>query len=461
MTGIDNLKRNKLDVDILIGVLLFLTVFISKVNILSLPYHWDELGAYIRPTHWLAHGSLLRIIPGLHPPDRFFGHPPVFYLSLAALFKMAGEEMWISHVFVVVFSFLAVYFTYLLGCHLCNRATGILASLFLFFTPLYFAQSGMATPEPLVTALGVMCVYFFLRRRYRAYLLLGFFAVMVKETSAAVIAAILIYFIWNEENRQRITVRSLQYAAPLLALLIFFFMQKIATGMFLPNPYFKSHPFVMITRESLKWGLYSQNRIILTCAILANFAVHKKAIWKKEFTLFLLILLFYIGTFTFIYFLPRYILSTLPFFCLLGAYSVVSLFNDVKIQLVIAAIVLVSFLIKIHGTGTGYGSFETDMQYVDVVTTHKESCRYVEENFPEKHILALWSLSLELTEPYLGYVKKPIQISSFQDSYDVILYTPQGSRENEKLRELIGIRNMPLDRRFEKNGKYVEVYVSN
>jgi len=327
MMDIDNLKRKKPDVDILIGGLLFLTVFISKINILSLPYHWDELGAYIMPTHWLAHGSLLRIIPGLHPPDMFFGHPPALYLSLATIYKLVGEEIWISHFIVVAFSFLGVYFTYLLGSYLCNRMTGILASLFLFFTPIYFAQSGMVTAEPFVTALGVMCVYYFLKERYWAYMFLGFLAVLIKETFVAIIVALLIYFYFTKENKQQIHVISLKYTTPLLALFIFFVIQKIATGMFLPNPYFNSHPFFMITGESFKWVLYDQNRIILSCAILANFAIHKKVTWKKQFTLFLMILLFFIGTYSFIYFLPRYILSTLPFFCILGAYSIVSLFK--------------------------------------------------------------------------------------------------------------------------------------
>jgi len=461
MMDIDNLKRKKPDVDILIGGLLFLTVFISKINILSLPYHWDELGAYIMPTHWLAHGSLLRIIPGLHPPDMFFGHPPALYLSLATIYKLVGEEIWISHFIVVAFSFLGVYFTYLLGSYLCNRMTGILASLFLFFTPIYFAQSGMVTAEPFVTALGVMCVYYFLKERYWAYMFLGFLAVLIKETFVAIIVALLIYFYFTKENKQQIHVISLKYTTPLLALFIFFVIQKIATGMFLPNPYFNSHPFFMITGESFKWVLYDQNRIILSCAILANFAIHKKVTWKKQFTLFLMILLFFIGTYSFIYFLPRYILSTLPFFCILGAYSIVSLFKDVKMQLVIAAIVLVFFLEKTHNIGVGFSSFETDMQYVDVVMVSKESCRYIEKTFPERRVLASWPLSQELTEPYLGYVKKSIKISSFDDRYDIILYTPQGVPENDKLKKLSASKNMTLDRRFEKNGKYVEVYVSN
>jgi hypothetical protein len=58
-------------------------------------------------------------------------------------------------------------------------------------------------------------------------------------------------------------------------------------------------------------------------------------------------------------------------------------------------------------------------------------------------------------------VKKPIEISSFDDQYDIIMYTQQGVHKNDELKKLIASKNMTLDKRFEKNGKYVEVYVSN
>lgn len=230
--------------------------------------------------------------------------------------------------------------------------------------------------------------------------------------------------------------------------------------MFLPNPYFNTHAFLVPSADSLKWVFYSQGRIILTLLILFISFFNIKIFWKKEFALFLLIVLFFVGTYSFVYFMPRYILPILPYFFILGAYAIVLLFKNTKVQLLLVATIITIFISQFHGTGSGYGSFETDMQYVDIVTTHKAASKYVEEICPQKTVLALWPLSTAMREPYLGYVDKPIKIASLNEVYDIILYTPQGVPENQELKKIIQKQNLILDKKFEKNGKYVEVYTS-
>ncbi len=455
-----NIKKNKPYIEILIAGFIFIAVFMAKAGILNMPYHWDELGAYVGPSHWLAQGGLWKILPGLHPPALFFGHPPAFYFSLSALYRLVGEELWVSHVFAVAFSFLTIYFTYLLASHLFGRMTGILAGLLLFFSPIYFAQSGMATAEPMVTALGLMCVYYFLRGRYLAYLICGVILVMTKETSAATIAALLIYVFITERKEPGVAAKILRYSVPLLLLAAFFVSQKITAGVFLPNPYFKSHPFIRVSAESFLWIFYYQYRWILSCLILANFLINGRTAWKKEFILFLLIVLFFATTFSFVYFLPRYAMAALPYFFILGVYSLVFLCRDIRVQVATAMIILVLFLTGMHGSDRECGSCENDMQYTDVVMTHKEACNYLEEKFPGKTVLAAWPLSLELTQPHLGYVTRPIKVVSFDDQFDILLFTRQGGRDNEKLRRLSSLNHMILDRRIERNNKYVEIYLS-
>jgi hypothetical protein len=64
-----------------------LVVVVAKWPILPTPYHWDEMGAYFAPSDWLSERSLLDVLPGRHPAGTFFGHPPLLYLTVAALFK--------------------------------------------------------------------------------------------------------------------------------------------------------------------------------------------------------------------------------------------------------------------------------------------------------------------------------------------------------------------------------------
>ena len=454
----ENLLNNY---DMLFAVIAFLVILACKVNILHLPYYWDEMGAYMEPTHFLVQNGLWKAIPGFHAPHTFFGHPPGVYVTLAFLHKFLGEKIWISHLLAIVCSFGGVYFTYLLATYLCNRLTGLLASLLLFFTPIYFAQSGLVHGDLFITTIGIMAVYFALKNNYSAYLICGIYLVMLKESSAAIIFALLLYLYFEGRKQPTIKMKVFHYSVPLIVLGIFFIIQKIVTGMFLPNPYFDTQAFLVPSSNSLKWAFYSQGRIVLTLLILSVSFVSIRTFWKKEFTLFLLIVIFFVGTYSFVFFLPRYLLTILPYFCILGAYAIVLLFKKTTIQLLLVATITVLFISQFYGTDSGYGSFETDMQYVDIVTTHKAACTYVEETYPQKTVLALWPLSEAMREPFLGYVDKPITIASLNNEvYDIILYTPQGVPENQELKKIIQKQNVMLDKRFEQNGKYVEVYTS-
>ncbi len=440
------------------GLALLLIVSASKAAILNLPYNWDEMGAYMTPAHWLAQGSLLRAFPGFHPPYMFFGHPPALYVSVALLFKLFGEQIWIAHAFIICVSFLGVYFTYLLAACLSNRTTGFLASLFLFFSPLYFAQSGMVQGDIVITALGVICVYCFFREKYAAYLLCGMLLVMTKESGAAVILSIAVYAWLDRKKDQDGTMAALLYSAPLLLLGLFFLWQKIETGMFLPNQYFGANRFFTITGRSLTWAFVRQGRIIMTLLIIAAFLLRKRA-WKEEFTLFLLIFLSVAGTYSFIYCTARYVLPVFPFYFILGAYAVSLLFGNSKRLIAACAGIIGLFAALQYGAGTGsHGGYEEDMQYVDVVLNHKAVCAYVEKTFPGKSVLAEWPLNEAMRHPFLGYVIRPLKVVAAGKPYDVVVFTRQGSPDNDALATL---KNLHSEKVFERNGKYAEVFLAN
>ncbi len=466
---IKTLKAKVRNIDIIFFVVLGLMIFICKANILNLPYYWDEWGAYIVPAYRLAQGSLLRALPGLHPPYLFFGHPPALYLLLAVIYKLLGETIWIFHLLAISFSFLGVYFTYLLGTHLFNRNVGILAALFLFFSPLYFAQSGMVHADIVITAFGVMTVYFMLKNNYVAYLLSSIIMVMVKESSMVLIVALLIYIFIFEKDRSVVINKLFKYAIPLIVICIFFGFQKLATGSFLPNPYFNSHAFATFNHNALihkmisgvgNWLFWEQYRIILTFIIIVNIIITLKNGIKKESYLFLIIITFYIIPFSFIFFLPRYILIAFPYFSILGACSIVMIFKGLKKQLAVVVVILALFIFELHGNDKRPGNFEKDMQYRDVVLTHMEACKYIEAKYPDKVILATWPISTALKAPLLGYVKRSIKVTTkMKDKYDIIVYSPQCTTGSERLKKKALKQNMLLDKIFEKNGKCVEIYV--
>ncbi|MBN2377771.1 MAG: glycosyltransferase family 39 protein [Sedimentisphaerales bacterium] len=449
------------------GIILLTVVIIGKAPTLHLPYHWDEMGVYVGPSHWLAQDSLVRVFPGMHPRGQFFGHPPALYLTLAATYKIFGESIIISHLYILAFSFLGVYFSYLLGAFLFDHTTGLIAALLLFFTPLYFAQSGMVLSEIPITAFGVMSIYYALRNRFLPYLLCGIFLVLLKVTAIALIASILIYIFITEKKGRATMIKILKFSLPLFVLGGFFIWQKIITGSFIDNPCFKSNPAwtLSLTKNLSKagwvigWVFLHQYRILLTFLIFLHFINNQKNVWHKSYTLFLIIFLLFLGAFSFIWFGQRYILAFFPYFCITATFAIVALIPRLKTQWLVAAFIFVAFCSQLYNHDKGYGNFDSDMQYTDIIAINQKVCTYIEDNYSDSNILAIWPISSQLRHPCCGYVRQPLSVVSPDKNFDLIVCAPYVDSKNKKLKELIVQHDFMLHKRFEKNGKVIEMYL--
>jgi hypothetical protein len=140
-------------------------VFAAKLPTMSTPYYWDET-LWIGWAHRLAGMPLWSVLPGLHEPSTMFANrAPGLFALMAALFKLTGPSIWLSHFAITCLAYVGVYYTYRLGALLYGATAGVLAALFLFFNGMYFAQAGMFLADVPVTACGVACVFHAVQRR--------------------------------------------------------------------------------------------------------------------------------------------------------------------------------------------------------------------------------------------------------------------------------------------------------
>src|SRR5262249_23089159 len=131
----------------------------------------------------------------------------------------------------------------------------------------------------------------------------------------------------------------------------------------------------------------------------------------------------------------------------------------------------------------------------DFVRLHQQAAAYLEDRNRGERVLTAWPATGELTEPFLGYVKKPLGIvpvdnfgyESFErqpgDAFDILYlysrkpesvhgalmplhfvqslnqryfdYVPQVSEE-----ALVAKYNLELLRKFELHGQWVHIYVT-
>lgn len=448
-------------------------VFAAKFNTITLPFHWDELGAYVSPAYWLSQAGLYRALPGLHPPEAFFGHPFALYLTLAALFKAFGAYQITAHVFILAMATLGLWYTLLLGKLLHGWMAGAIAAIFLFLFPMYFAQAGIVTGDIVVTSLGVATVYYALLKKQLQYVAFATVLLLTKESAMAIVASVIAYLLITDPSARNWKAVAV-YCAPIAPFILFFAAQKAATGQFLPNPYFTHNSFAEFGFEDavrnfknvVYFGFYMQYRVVLFAAILLNFVVYGSRAFRREHLLFFFLFASFVAAHTFIYYIGRYILPVLPYFAIMAAASIVMLARTRAVAVLAAALIIVLFITRMHGRDDGCLSCEADLQYTDIVKVHKEASVFLEEHHPGKRVLTNWPLYHAFTRPYLGYVRNPLQTVFFEsadrtgpDDYDIIAYTPQSIDSRAGLKELAEREGMVSAGAFARNGKTVEIYI--
>src|SRR3989344_428828 len=537
--------------EIIFAFVLFAVILILKFPVLSLPYSWDVMN-YIIPASQHVFESGFSIFLWEHGN----GHPPLYFLLLGFVFKLFGSMPLVAHLTSVIFSFLAVYFTYLTGKHLFNRKVGIIASLLMFFYPTFFSYSGMAYLAIPLTALTIMSLYFFIKKNNILYIIISSCLVLTEERAIMVPSALLFYKIFK--NKKFNLKKDFIFLIPLLVFGLWLVSNKLYYGHFVYplNASLLSFNIIPILFNAIiimknfffdyyKWGLTSF--IVLSCFSFKLFKNKIRFIYSfilsllffilifnlnelsvyfskyfpninnyffilKEFSLLFTILFFifllsferfvnfwsnknfYVFYFVFIFaffsyiiFIPfplRYGLPIYPIIFLLFSVSLVKIFK--KYSYFLLFIVLVLFVIQWTGDSNLPGFvLESNMEYVDVVKTHQMASHYLEENYPNSTILVSYPQSLELKYPYLGYVNKPLKTISIPpfpgltsknftiylnpniynktidlNSVDIAYYSKQ-QFENKYSRELYEILDKILIKRFELNGKTVEIYKIN
>lgn len=454
----------------IVGVCLLLIVLFLKLPVLDMPYYWDALTVTIPNSVWVLEHNFYPI------PLRYdTAHPPLLYLALALLYRILGIHLWVSHLLIIFFGFLGVYFTYLLGLELGGNIIGFCAALLLLFSPTYFAQSGIINFDIPLTALTVATIYFAIKNNLSWCLVSGICLVLIKEPGGIVIFPILIYsWITNHNEKPSRRIRTiLLYSIPLFVSLGWFLFHYYETGWF----YVFQHLDVGL---STIWGninrieivFYDDFKFIFSLAIFFSILFRlfkRKTYFDLKYVPIVLTFFLYILSFLIIKegaFIYRYMLPTLPLFFILGAKSLSDLLGGNKSMLTAATItIMFLFTTKWYGDRTtSEGSLlESNMEYLDVVETHKMAAKFIEQNYPNATVLtSCWKSGYELRYPYLGYVQKPVNVKILclgegYNKIDLIYFSAQ-EHGLETLNNFMREHNTTLLKRFKMNGKYAEVY---
>lgn len=445
---------------------------------LATPYWWDAGAVYAPGARWLLeHGFDAR--PGVFPDDLSRGHTPLYYLLLAAVYRVAGAGPVQGHALTLAFAWLAVVTTYALARDVQGRAAGAVAAALLVAAPLFLTMASEALPEIPLTALTAACFYAFVRGRLAACALLGTMLVLVKETGLACPVAIAGAMAFEAARTRSLRAEARRIAlvlVPAAVVAAFFLYQRAATGWFV-TPYHlglfnEEHSLVGQAIRVARSIVFEDGRVIAVAAAgillaLRGRAGLESARWDTARPLlvaFALHAFFNVAFFAKSFFLERY---TLPVHVGTAVVLGAVLAADVgslrrRAPGLAAAALAVVVALSRRNAGDDVVSGETTFRYLRAVRAYSALYRRIEADGGSPVVLTDWPVTDALREPFLGWVHRPIPCINHSDfrpgqPFDrVVAIQGQGSfKELVELAQARGFRRLD---RSEEGAAAIELW---
>ncbi len=299
---------------------------ILKVWHLSVPLFHDELGVYGRAFFYMIeHGP--QLLPG--GMDHFItrGHPLFFSFFVSSISLLLGGSFIAARTVVLILSLALLFSTYSLAKEFTDKKWALITATCLAFQPLFFAQSTLLLPEILLSLLGSLCLWSYLKNKYFIYFIAATLLVLTKETSIVIFAGIALYEWYKNHFKlsRPLIQKIIKWSFPSVFFLAFLGIQKYQCGYFL-YPYhtnlvsFSLHSLAIRLTLNIVILFLDQGRFLLSFAALLIFykmTIAQKKLFLKNNMLLLAVCLMMLLFSSINYFMPRYFLLVIPFYLII------------------------------------------------------------------------------------------------------------------------------------------------
>ncbi len=438
----------------------FVALCLLHTPLLRLPYFWDEAGYYIPAALDFYHHGLL--IPQSTLPT---GHTPLLSVYLGIAWHIFGLSPLVTRTALILVAALTVVALGTLGRCVVQGQTKreiiLWSAVLLALSPLFFAQSSLAHLDLLVALFTVLATIALLQENGPMFALFCSLAILSKET-AVILLPVAWLFAWYLKREKRVRAW-IALAFPALPLLAWALCYRHATGFWTGNAeylqynlYSTLNPariFLTLLRRIQELALAGFNWVPLLAAGLALWTSRTKGQKGKrendgpgkwttasspvlpspfsasptasselriprltsDFT-FLAIGLCaaYLLTLSLVggAILPRYLLPVFPFLYLL---VVTFIWRLPRALARTACLVAAACLVGSWFVNPPYPfAFENNLAYADFIRLHQQAARFLENMPGDPVILTAWPASGELTTPTLGYVTRPLRVTTVQ-----------------------------------------------
>jgi len=423
--------------------LIFTALFLTHAPLLRLPYFWDEAGYFIPAARdLLLTGSLI-------PHSTLSNaHPPLLMLWLAFWWKFSAFTPAVTRFAMLLVASFTLLGVWRLARSVANAqvavATGVCTALY----PVFFAQSSLAQLDIPAAAFTIWGLAMYFERRITAAVVFFALAPLAKETALIAPLAICAWELLCPHLRIRklegelLCVRLakpgralvwLLCAIPLAGWLAY---HHHVTGYVFGNPEYLRYnatatlnPLRIVLAMLIRlWHLLGYlNLFVLTLG--AAYAMFLPPLLERDGSerpriainvqlMFAAVILAYFLAFSVLggAMLARYLLPVYPLVLLI---CISTLRRRVRrwTWWIVAACAL--FVFNLYIPPPYRVSPEDTLLYRDYVIEHKAAADVLSKHFADKRILTAWPASDELTRPYLGYVKQPLNIVRIENFSDL------------------------------------------
>lgn len=185
----------------LLLILFYIALLVLHIQVLQLPYFWDEAGYYVPAARdLLLSGSL---IPRLTVSN---AHPPLVMAYLAAAWKLAGFSPVVTRgamLFVAAFALVGVF---RLAQRVSNTEVALAAVVCTATYPVFFAQSSLAHLDLAAAGFTIWGLLTYIENRHRGTALWFSLGVLAKETAILAPMALLAIELTERSLRYRWSV---------------------------------------------------------------------------------------------------------------------------------------------------------------------------------------------------------------------------------------------------------------
>jgi hypothetical protein len=229
-------------------IVIFIYAIITLIS-LNHCYFWDNIQQTAKEGYWFyANNFKTLLLPGFSEGSEIVGvgyHPPLMGFMTAILWKIFGLHLWVSHVFIFLWSIILAYNTFCLTKHLFStNIVGLLVFVLLLDSAI-LAQIAMASPDIILLCSFVMAVRSIVENKkiLLSISLIFLFLINARGTLAGIIVFIFYCFYSFVVRKEKLSIRFFITKTipflPALLLLISYFIY-----------YFSNRGWILISADS-------------------------------------------------------------------------------------------------------------------------------------------------------------------------------------------------------------------